>query len=99
VAKAVQTVHRSITRGAQWADGCNAFSDPAIKGSSSNHSPVGRPIHPPSQRSQASRLCIIFDIPLAGRVSGHCQQLDHVLVVDCTQETQISRVMARDAMS
>lgn len=79
-----------------------AFSDPAIKGQ------LEAIIHPlVSQESshqdnaavQAGRHCIIFDIPLLVE-SGHWrQQLDHVLVVDCAEETQISRVMARNALS
>jgi dephospho-CoA kinase len=48
---------------------------------------------------QAGLLCIIFDIPLLVESGQWRQQLDHVLVIDCTQETQISRVMARNAMS
>ncbi|MDP3616360.1 MAG: dephospho-CoA kinase [Rhodoferax sp.] len=39
--------------------------------------------------------CIVFDIPLLVESSGWRQQLDQVLVVDCTPEVQISRVMAR----
>ena len=78
-----------------------AFSNPAIKGQ------LEAIIHPlVSQESMrqfkaamhAGRACIVFDIPLLVE-SGHWrQQLDHVLVVDCTQETQIARVMARNAL-
>ena len=39
--------------------------------------------------------CIVFDIPLLVESSGWRQRLDQVLVVDCTPEVQISRVMAR----
>jgi len=39
--------------------------------------------------------CIVFDIPLLVESSSWRQQLDQVLVVDCTPEVQISRVMAR----
>ena len=79
-----------------------AFSDAAIKGQ------LEAIIHPlVSQEStrqfkaamQAGGRCVVFDIPLLVE-SGHWrQQLDHVLVVDCTQETQIARVMARNALS
>ena len=44
----------------------------------------------------AGRSCIVFDIPLlveSGRWRG---QLDRVLVVDCAEATQISRVMDRN---
>lgn len=40
--------------------------------------------------------CLVFDIPLLVE-SGHWRaQLHQVLVVDCTEEKQISRVMARN---
>lgn len=79
-----------------------AFSDPAIKGQ------LEAIIHPlvsqqaarqASEAVQVGRSCIVFDIPLLVE-SGHWRQrLDHVLVVDCTEETQIVRVMARNALS
>lgn len=79
-----------------------AFSDPAIKGwlEAIIHPLVGQEsIRQANAAVQAGRLCIIFDIPLLVE-SGHWrQQLDHVLVVDCAEETQISRVMARNALS
>jgi dephospho-CoA kinase len=44
-------------------------------------------------------LCLVFDIPLLVE-SGHWRaRLDRVLVVDCLPETQISRVMARNALT
>lgn len=42
--------------------------------------------------------CIVFDIPLLVESSSWRQQLDQVLVVDCTPEVQISRVMARSQL-
>lgn len=43
--------------------------------------------------------CILFDIPLLVE-SGHWRKLlDQVLVVDCSQQTQIERVMHRDGLS
>jgi dephospho-CoA kinase len=45
------------------------------------------------------RTSIVFDIPLLVESSGWRQKLDHVLVVDCTPEVQISRVMARSQLT
>ena len=39
----------------------------------------------------------MFDIPLLVESQRWRQQLDKVLVVDCEEATQISRVMARDS--
>ena len=45
------------------------------------------------------RRLLVFDIPLLVE-SGHWpRQLDAVVVVDCTVETQIRRVMARNALA
>ena len=41
---------------------------------------------------------LVFDVPLLVESHRWRQQLDKVLVVDCTEATQISRVMARDAV-
>ena len=44
---------------------------------------------------RAGSRCIVFDIPLLVE-SGHWrQQLGSVLVLDCTEETQVARVVAR----
>ena len=40
--------------------------------------------------------CIVFDVPLLVESGRWRQQLHQVLVVDCTEERQISRVMARN---
>ena len=46
----------------------------------------------------AGRRLLVFDIPLLVE-SGHWpRQLDAVVVVDCRTETQIDRVMARNAL-
>ena len=79
-----------------------AFSDPAVKGQ------LEAIIHPlVSQEStrqaraavQSGCTCIVFDIPLLVEAGHWRQQLDRVLVVDCTEETQIARVIARNALS
>ena len=45
--------------------------------------------------ARAGSLCIVFDIPLLVESGRWRQQLDQVLVVDCSEATQISRVTAR----
>jgi dephospho-CoA kinase len=45
------------------------------------------------------RACIVFDIPLLVESPIWRQKVDHVLVVDCTPEVQISRVMARSHLT
>ncbi len=46
---------------------------------------------------QAGRRCVVFDIPLLVESARWQQQLDKVLVVDCEEATQISRVMTRES--
>ncbi|MBT9506040.1 dephospho-CoA kinase [Rhodoferax sp.] len=45
------------------------------------------------------RPCIVFDIPLLVESPVWRQKVDQVLVVDCTPEVQIHRVMARNQLS
>lgn len=45
------------------------------------------------------RPCIVFDIPLLVESPVWRQKVDQVLVVDCTLEVQIHRVMARNQLS
>lgn len=45
--------------------------------------------------ASAGSRCTVFDIPLLVESGRWRQQLDRVLVVDCTEATQISRVTAR----
>ncbi len=49
--------------------------------------------------AEQARPCIVFDIPLLVESAHWRQNLDHVLVIDCTGEVQISRVMARNQLS
>lgn len=65
-------------------------------------------IHPlvgQETRRQAALLaeqacpCIVFDVPLLVESAHWRGDLDHVLVVDCTTEKQIDRVMARNQLS
>jgi len=50
------------------------------------------------QLTQAGKRCLVFDIPLLVE-SGHWRKtLDRVLVVDCSEQTQVQRVSARSAL-
>jgi dephospho-CoA kinase len=44
----------------------------------------------------AGGTCVVFDVPLLVESGRWRQQLDQVLVVDCSEATQVSRVMARN---
>ncbi|SFU63850.1 dephospho-CoA kinase [Polaromonas sp. YR568] len=48
------------------------------------------------QAAGAGKRCVVFDIPLLVESGRWRQQLDQVLVVDCSEATQIDRVMARN---
>jgi dephospho-CoA kinase len=47
----------------------------------------------------AGRNCVVFDVPLLVESGRWRQQLDRVLVIDCTPQTQVTRVMARNGWS
>lgn len=75
-----------------------AFSDPAARRQ------LEAIIHPlvsletvrqAEQAMRAGSPCIVFDIPLLVESGRWRQQLDRVLVVDCSEATQISRVVVR----
>ena len=78
------------------------FADPGAKQrlEAIIHPLVGQETSRQALAAQASgKRCLVFDVPLLIE-SGHWRQkLDQVLVVDCLPETQISRVMARSALS
>lgn len=44
----------------------------------------------------STSACVVFDVPLLVESGRWRHRLDSVLVVDCRQETQIARVMARN---
>ena len=73
-----------------------AFSDPRSR------KQLEEIIHPlvgeetARQAAQASGACIVFDVPLLVESGRWRQKLDQVLVVDCSEETQIKRVMVRN---
>ncbi len=45
--------------------------------------------------SQAGAVCVVFDVPLLVESTRWRQQVQAILVVDCTEATQVQRVMAR----
>lgn len=49
------------------------------------------------QVGASSSRCIVFDVPLLVESAHWRHQLDRVLVVDCTVDTQVRRVTARNA--
>lgn len=78
------------------------FTDPHAKRRLEHiiHPLVGRETERLAQEAlERSPLCLVFDIPLLVESAHWRPQLDRVLVIDCTTETQIQRVMARSALS
>lgn len=64
------------------------------------HPLVGAEIWRRAHAAQAAGYpCLVFDVPLLVESVSWRQKVDHVLVVDCLAETQVLRVMARNAMS
>lgn len=57
------------------------------------HPLIAAEIHTRADQARAS--CLVFDVPLLVESPRWRPQVDHVLVVDCTQETQVRRVQAR----
>ncbi|WP_367848980.1 dephospho-CoA kinase [Rhodoferax sp. WC2427] len=78
------------------------FADPGAKKQLEAivHPLVGQEIAAQFQQARArGARCVVFDIPLLVE-SGHWKdRLDQVLVVDCTVDTQVARVMARSGMA
>lgn len=74
----------------------HAFSHPAAKQQLEGiiHPLVQREIE--RQTDEASAACLVFDIPLLVESPRWRMQLDRVLVVDCSVETQVTRVMQRN---
>lgn len=51
------------------------------------------------QAAEANSACVVFDVPLLVESGRWRQRVDQVLVVDCSEATQIARVMARNGWS
>jgi dephospho-CoA kinase len=64
------------------------------------HPIVGQTIAQQAMEAQQLDVpCIVFDIPLLVETGSWRQQLHRILVVDCTPETQITRVMQRNGLN
>lgn len=77
------------------------FSDPQAKLTLENivHPLVGQEVARQAQAAvDEGALCIVFDIPLLVESAHWRKNLDRVLVVDCLELTQISRVCARSGL-
>lgn len=78
-----------------------AFSDPGAK---QRLEAIIHPLVAEEIRRQAGAAeqtgypCLVFDVPLLVESVSWRQKVDHVLVVDCLAETQITRVMARNGL-
>jgi dephospho-CoA kinase len=78
------------------------FSDPSAKARLEGivHPLVGMAIAEQAmQASLAGARCIVFDIPLLVESLHWRTTLDRVLVVDCTEGTQVQRVCARSGLA
>ena len=76
------------------------FSNPDAKAQLENiiHPMVSKACAEQAKRAQAAgKVCVVFDVPLLVESGRWRQQLDMVLVVDCLEATQISRVMRRSS--
>ena len=78
-----------------------AFADPAARRRLEGivHPLVGAETARATDEAIASgHRSIVFDVPLLAESHQWRQRVDHVLVVDCSETTQVSRVVARNAM-
>ncbi len=78
------------------------YSDPDAKTQLENiiHPLVGQAIGYQAQQAEMSGArWIVFDIPLLVESQHWRTKLDRVLVIDCTEETQIARVGARNGLT
>ena len=64
------------------------------------HPLVGTAIEQQVERAAAEgRRCAVFDIPLLVESGRWRRQVDRVLVIDCSEQTQIERVVARSGLT
>ncbi len=79
-----------------------AYTDPAAR---KQLEAITHPLVGPEIDSQTAiavgegRTCIVFDIPLLVESPNWRPKVDHVLVIDCTPEVQITRVTARSQLA
>lgn len=78
------------------------FSDPTAKArlEAIIHPIVGHEIALRTTQAEYSDTpCIVFDIPLLAESAHWRTMLHRILVIDCTQDTQIARVTARNGLN
>lgn len=64
------------------------------------HPMVGQAIAQQAHQAEtAGAPCIVFDIPLLVELQHWRAKLDRIVVLDCTEETQIARVVARNGFT
>ena len=76
------------------------FSNPDAKVQLENiiHPLISKECAEQAERAKsAGKACVVFDVPLLVESGRWRQQLDWVLVIDCLEATQISRVMQRSS--
>jgi dephospho-CoA kinase len=79
----------------------HAFADPKVRADLEAiiHPRVGAAIREQEQQALAQgRPCLVYDIPLLVESAHWRHTLDRVVVIDCSPETQVTRVMARSAL-
>lgn len=77
------------------------YTDPSAKARLEGivHPLVGQAIALQAQQAQAAgAACLVFDIPLLVESRHWRETLDRILVIDCTEATQITRVTARNGL-
>ncbi|MEO7104918.1 MAG: dephospho-CoA kinase [Rhodoferax sp.] len=78
-----------------------AFSDSSVKANLEAiiHPLVGHAIENQAQQAEIEGAkCIVFDIPLLVESLHWRKRLERILIVDCSEETQITRVVARNGL-
>ncbi|QTN27724.1 dephospho-CoA kinase [Rhodoferax sp. AJA081-3] len=78
------------------------FSDPSAKArlEAIVHPLVGQAIAQQALEAQISGArCTVFDIPLLVESRHWRTQLDRIMVIDCTEATQVARVKTRNGLS
>jgi dephospho-CoA kinase len=81
----------------------SVFANPASKRLLEGiiHPLVGQVTQEQTQQAiESGKTCLVFDVPLLVESGERWRQkVQHVLVVDCTQATQIQRVMQRSQLT
>ncbi len=81
---------------------CLVYSDPMVKArlEAIVHPLVGLEIAKQAQQAEkAGTPCIVFDIPLLVESKHWRTRLSRILVIDCTEDTQIARVIGRNGLT